>query len=158
MGSAWADNDIKPKSAQIVIGVFCFFAGEINKALVKNKPPQHNSDFVIMIPQNEEWSKLIEEVYGENTKKITRYAIKKEPNIFDIKKLIAITEAVSKDYDIRLIDENIYDATKKMSGLRIFALNLKVMISTMKTDWVLLHYIMGSWSLEHLLIQCIVMG
>lgn len=69
MGSAWADSDIKPKSAQIAIADFCFFAGETNKALVKNKPPQHNSDFVIMIPQNEEWSKLIKEVYGENAKK-----------------------------------------------------------------------------------------
>ncbi len=113
MGTAWADSNRKPKSVQIVIADFCFFAGEINKALVQNKPPQYNSDFIIMIPQNEEWSKLIKEVYGKNAKKITRYAIKKEPDIFDVKKLTEITRAVNKDYDIRLIDRKIYDDTKK---------------------------------------------
>lgn len=44
MGTAWANNDSNPKSAQIVIADFCFFAGEANKALVKNKPQGHNSD------------------------------------------------------------------------------------------------------------------
>lgn len=113
MGTAWADESINPKSAQIVIADFCFFAGEANEALVKNKPQAHKSDFVIMVPQNDEWAGLIEEVYGANASKVTRYAIKKESNVFNIKKLKAITEAVSKDYDIKIIDQKIFETTRE---------------------------------------------
>lgn len=112
MGTAWADNTTNPKSGQIVIADFCFFAGEANKSFVKNKPLSHKSDFVIMVPQNEEWAKMIEAEYGANATKITRYAIKKEPNVFSVEKLKAFTNAVNQDYDIRLIDEKIFEATR----------------------------------------------
>ncbi|MEG2540552.1 MAG: hypothetical protein RSB59_02085, partial [Clostridia bacterium] len=37
-----------------------------NELLVKNIPQECNSNFVIMVPQNEKWAALIEEVYGQN--------------------------------------------------------------------------------------------
>lgn len=108
MGTAWADSDVNPESAQIIIADFCFLAGKVNEALVKNKPEERNSDFVIMVPPNEEWSKLIEEIYGKDAKRQIRYAIKKEKDIFDKERLKSIVENVSTDYDIKLIDKKIY--------------------------------------------------
>lgn len=113
MGAAWSDSLEKPESAQIVIGDFCFFAGEVKKELVRNRPKERVSDFIIMVPQDEKWANLIEEVYKEKAVKVTRYAIKKEKHVFDVKKLKAFTEAVSADYHIKLIDQQIYETTKQ---------------------------------------------
>lgn len=112
MGTAWSTSEIDFKSAQFLIGDFCFFAGEPNEELVKNKPYEFNSDFVIMVPQNKEWAALIQDIYGENAVQITRYAIKKEPNVFNTKKLKSILDSVSGEYEIRFIDEEIYNITK----------------------------------------------
>ena len=108
MGSAWADSVDKPSSAQIVTADFCFFAGEPNEELVRNKPAEYKSDFVIMVPQSDKWAALIESIYGENARKVTRYAIKKEKNIFDTEKLKALAASASGEYDIKRIDEETY--------------------------------------------------
>lgn len=39
MGTAWADSDIHPGSAQIVIADFAVFAGKANEELVRSRPP-----------------------------------------------------------------------------------------------------------------------
>lgn len=113
MGTAWADSSVNPKSAQIVIGDFCFFAGKPNERLVRNKPKEHHSNFIIMVPENELWAKLIEQVYKESAAKVIRYAIKKEADVFDRIKLNKFIESVSEDYDIKLIDKKIFDITKE---------------------------------------------
>lgn len=113
MGTAWVDSTIHPKSAQIVIGDFCFFAGEENETFVRNKPKEHNSDFVIMVPQHEKWAKLIENVYGKNATRVTRYATKKESDVFNMKKLKAIVDSLSEEYEIRFIDEKIFTAARE---------------------------------------------
>lgn len=66
-----------------------------------------------MVPQNEEWAKLIEEIYEKDATMVTRYAIKKEKYVFDIERLKAIVENVSTDYDIRLIDKEVYNMVIK---------------------------------------------
>ena len=109
MGNAWADDISKPKSAQIVIADFCFFAGEPNIELVRNKPEDRKSDFIIIVGQNSEWEELIEKVYPGRAKKITRYAIKKELDVFDVEKLKDIVNEVKEPYQIQLIDEDVYN-------------------------------------------------
>lgn len=109
MGKAYADSITNPKSAQIVIGDFCFLAGEADKELVRNKQDDCKSNFIIMIPQHNEWSKLIEQTYKENAKKVYRYAIKKEGNVFDIEKLKKIVEDIKKPFNIQMIDKKIFN-------------------------------------------------
>lgn len=109
MGRAYVDNIENPKSAQLVIADFCFLAGEANEELLCNKPKDYKGDFIIMIPQNESISKAIEDKYKEDAKKVYRYAIKKEKDIFDIKKLENIVEKASKSFEVKLIDEEIYN-------------------------------------------------
>ena len=104
MGSVFVDNLNNPKSAQIFVGDFYFFAGEPCRALVAHQL----SSFGIMVPPNEAWQGMIEEVYGTAAKKITRYAIKKEENIFDTEKLGQVVSQLNPEYEVRLIDEALY--------------------------------------------------
>lgn len=107
MGEAYSDSIENPRSAQFVVADFCFFAGVPNKELVENMKVI-KSNFTIMTSNNEEWNHLIEEVYPENSKKITRYAIKKEKDIFDREKLQRVVNGLNSSYELKLIDEEIY--------------------------------------------------
>ncbi|MDD6795239.1 MAG: GNAT family N-acetyltransferase [Clostridiaceae bacterium] len=109
MGQAYAENIDEPKSAQILIGDFCFFSGKPNKELIKNKPKDCKSDFIIMIPQNEEWARLIEDAYKENATKVKRYAIKKEPDVFDLDKLNNIVSRIDESFELRMVNEELYN-------------------------------------------------
>ena len=71
------------KSGMAKLGDFVFFTGKPCVDLVTTRPDFCERDFMIMIPQNEEWAKLIEYSYGDQAKKVTRYATKKEPDVFD---------------------------------------------------------------------------
>lgn len=108
MGNAWADSDSNPKSAQIVVADFCIFAGDPNVDLLLNKPKEHKSDFIIMIPQSVEWEDLIEQYYKERAKRILRYAIKKESNIFKKKDLKEIVDNIREPFHIQRIDKDIF--------------------------------------------------
>lgn len=74
-------------AAMAILADFAFYAGKPSEELVRLKPESCRQDFIIMVPQNDEWAKLIEMCYGEKAKKVTRYVIKKELNIFDVEKL-----------------------------------------------------------------------
>lgn len=113
MGTAWADSSHNPRSGQLVIADFCFFAGIASREMVEHKPREHKSDFIIMVPQDAEWEKLIKEVYGDHAVRVSRYAIKKEPGVFDIEMLKKIVENLDKEYELKLIDEEIYRAAKE---------------------------------------------
>lgn len=108
MGRAFADSVENPRSAQILVGDFCFFAGRPSESLVRNKPDDRESNFVIMVPSSEEWAHVIEEVYQGCSKKIKRYAIKKEPDVFDKDKLENIVKNCPKGFSLRRIDEEVY--------------------------------------------------
>jgi hypothetical protein len=112
MGNAWVDDIQNPKSAQIITGDFCFFAGILNVGLVKNIPENFPSKCVLMIPQNDEWGNLIEHVYKNNCHRLMRYAIKKEYDIFDKEKLHSYIEKLPSEYSIKKIDEGIYSKVK----------------------------------------------
>lgn len=80
-GKVYVTDEENPKSAFAFVGCFAFYAGEPNQELIMKKP----EGFVIMVPQNENWARLIEERYP-HAKRITRYAIKKN-TLFDKDKL-----------------------------------------------------------------------
>lgn len=128
MGTAWTDCRDKFKSVQIVIADFCFFAGKVNEELVKHKPEEHKSDFVIMVPQNKEWAELIQRVYGEDSTRVIRYAIKKEPDIFERNKLERIVGTVSEEYKIQRIAKKHLIQQENISGRAIYVRNLKIMM------------------------------
>lgn len=103
MGHAMPDDEENHSAAQIIVGDFCFFAGEPNKTLVQKAAAP------IIIPQNEEWGKLIEDIWGNRVRRDLRYAIKKEPYVFDVEKLTRYATSLKPDYEIKLFDQEIYD-------------------------------------------------
>lgn len=90
-------------AAMAKLGDFAFFAGRPCEELLDFEP-----DFLIMVPQNEKWAQLIESHYGKNAKKVTRYAIKKEKDIFDVSKLEQAVSQLAEGYELRLIEEQEY--------------------------------------------------
>lgn len=124
MGEIYADDKDNPTSAMAVLGDFCYFAGEGNEALLRFQPDK-SRDFIIMVPQNEEWAKLIESTYKDNAKKTTRYAMKKEGDIFDRDKLKKAVSSLDKKYEIKMIDEVLYDECFKEEWSRDFVSQYK---------------------------------
>lgn len=108
MGRAYGDDQENPRSAQIVVGDFCFFAGRPAEALVRNKPDDRESEFIIMVPASVEWGDLIEKVYQGCSKKRKRYAIRKESDIFDKERLRDIVKHCPEGFSLHKIDKETY--------------------------------------------------
>lgn len=112
MGKIYADDLNKPTAAMAIIGDFTFFAGKPNIELVSYKPVWRTQNFMIMVPQNEHWESLITQFYREKAKIVSRYAIKKEPHIFDKEKLEKAVAYLPEQYVISMIDERLYQMCK----------------------------------------------
>ena len=93
------------KSAMAEVADFAFFAGIPDKRLLTHR---FSRNFMLLVPQNEEWGKLIEKCYGDKAKKVTRYAIKKEPDAFDKEKLEQVVLNIPDGYELKLIEEPEY--------------------------------------------------
>ncbi len=114
MGQAWAIGSTVPESLQIQVADFCFFVGKPDIELVRNKPIDYESNFIIMIPQTKDWSSLIEEVYGKRATKRIRYAIKKEPYVFDKEHLSHMVKKLSPEYTLTMIGEIEYNQIREL--------------------------------------------
>lgn len=83
----------------IASGDFCFLAGEPDRALLARAAGP------ILAPRTPDWHPPIEAYFGPRAIPETRYAIKKEPGIFDRRRLEALAAALPAGYELRLIDE-----------------------------------------------------
>lgn len=115
MGRLYGDSAKAPSSAMALLGDFCFLAGKPNRELVLYKPQCCGQDFVIMVPGDGKWAALIENCYGmeerSRAKKVLRYGIRKEPDIFTeqvLEKLRKAVEALPEEYELRMMDETLF--------------------------------------------------
>lgn len=112
MGNAWADDGANPTCAQIITGDFCFFGGSTHSsgaaALVHNIPEGFTSEYLLIIPSNEEWCRLLENEFGSGINKFFRYGIKKENYDFDKALLQSYIDRLPDEYSIVGIDEELY--------------------------------------------------
>lgn len=99
-------------AAMAILGDFSFYAGNPSEELVRFKPESCKQSFMIMVPQNEEWAKLIEKCYGDKAGKVARYAIKKEQDVFDTAKLEQAVLGLPEGYELRLIEEPEFNMCK----------------------------------------------
>lgn len=118
MGHIYADHIENPSSAMAILGDFCFFGGKPSEELVAFKPALCRQDFIIAVGQNDAWAQMIEKYYGARAKKVLRYAMKKEQDIFDINKLKRIVSQLPSEYTINLMDEGDYFDCKKEAWCR----------------------------------------
>lgn len=126
MGKLYTDHVENPASAMIMLGDFCYFAGKPNREMAAYQPWRSREKSqkgqrlpeAILAPQNEAWGELIESHYGEKAKKVTRYATKKEPGIFDPKKLQAAADSLPDGYVMQMIDEQMFEKCREMAWCR----------------------------------------
>ena len=120
MGEMYADDPLHPKSAMVWLGDFCLFAGEPSQELVRFRLAHPKREFMIMIPQTEQWGKIIEYCYGVRAKKVTRYATKKERNCFDRAALQRMASRLSEKYSLRMIDRELFGLCSQIPWCEAF--------------------------------------
>lgn len=118
MGDIYVDDPEMPASAMAVLGDFCFLAGVPDEDLAAYKPAGSAQTFMIMVPQNEGWCRLIESHYKEKAKKVVRFAFKKEKDIFDREVLETAVVGLAEKYRIRMIDESLFMQCKNLPWAR----------------------------------------
>ncbi len=96
-------------AAVAILGDFAFYAGNPGEEMIRFKPESCKQDFIIMVPQNDAWAKFIEKCYGNKAKRVTRYAFKKERDIFDVSKLEQAVLSLPKGYELKMLEEQEYD-------------------------------------------------
>lgn len=111
MGVAYANEEYT--SAFLMVDVFAFFAGEASYDLM-NYCKDHFTGFRILTIRDFMWDEVIRAVYPM-LRLAKRYAIKREPSIFNYGKLEAIVQSVKTPYTLHLVDEAIYHRLKQIS-------------------------------------------
>ena len=109
MGKIYVDSLEKPESGAVILGDFCFLSGKPESEVISGALANSASEEVIMVPQNADWAQMIKKCYGEKAEKAVRYAIKKEPEIFDLKQLQKVAQSLPGEYEMRLIDQELFE-------------------------------------------------
>ncbi|BCP60869.1 zwittermicin A resistance protein zmaR [Streptococcus parasuis] len=108
MGDIYVDDSQSPQSALALYGrqsFFVFLAGQPHRDLLKICEGKD----MILVPQNQNWSDLIEGTYGDGIRSFTRYATKKDTE-FDLGYLQKLVDALPESFDMKRIDRNLYEA------------------------------------------------
>lgn len=113
MGHAWVDDGNSPTSARVLVGDFCFLAGRPDLTLIERIDLPISQKFLLLIPRTADWEELIQQVYAGRYQKLTRYAIKKQPDVFDPPKLKAFANSLSGEFELLPINRELYDAAKR---------------------------------------------
>lgn len=106
MGTAWVNDPVYPTAAQIIVGVFVFYAGDPEAAgveeLLDNLPPDS-----IVIVHSDQWKSRVENAHQGSMEKFQRYAFKKNPKYLDINHIHAFLATLPEGYELRKIDEKL---------------------------------------------------
>lgn len=118
MGKIYVEACENPLSGMAMLGDFCFLAGEPDKELVRQAPQLMQREFFIIVPQHEGWYGLIEDCFKEHTKRVVRYALKKEPDVFCEEKLQSAVSSLPDGYTLKMIDEELFWQCRKHGWCR----------------------------------------
>ena len=88
-------------AAQLVLGDFCFFAGQPSVPFAAKAAARE------IVLRDETWSDAIELAWGTLASRKLRYSIKKEPDVFSREQLQGYIDALPKEYTLCLFDEAI---------------------------------------------------
>ncbi len=108
VGVSYADSTSCPSSAAIYACNLAFLAGEANEELVKFAQ-EAVGNYIICMPSDEKWDKIVEKVYGERAKKYKCYKFKQDYSCFDKKRLEEIAASLDDKYRILPVDGQVYE-------------------------------------------------
>ena len=112
MGEIYADSESSPLTAVACVGDFFFVAGKPDRDTIKQIRLVKPVGDVIIIPVGDGWEHVINKVYGNLVQKTSRYAIKKEPDVFDRAHLEKLVKGLPEGFELRPIDEELYNICK----------------------------------------------
>lgn len=109
MGYIIVDDEKDPTPAVACVGDFSYFVGKPNKIIfeIKNQKDQRVSS--CLVPENKDWEKAIQDNYGSQVVKTSRYAMKANRTDFDIDRLRSIVKSLNPEYQLRKIDKQTYN-------------------------------------------------
>lgn len=125
MGDIYAEDTENPTAAKVILGDFCFLAGEPIEELLEHKPEPFEKNFIIMVPENEAWAALIEKHYKEGAVRTARYAIKKNIGNFNKEIMEQAIADIPTGLELKMIDEKLYHACLSEEWSKDFVSNYK---------------------------------
>ena len=110
MGEAYIDDLDNPTIAYLLVRQYCFIDGDSKSKSAKQalKTIPKTAKRIIA---NDEWSNIIESTYN-HFEKTKRYSLKKEKDIFNKQDLEKFSKILNPNYEIKWIDERIYQLIK----------------------------------------------
>ncbi|WMJ88157.1 GNAT family N-acetyltransferase [Anaerocolumna sp. MB42-C2] len=127
MGRAFTDDLQNPTCAMIQGGDFCFLNGDITKESTNELISQIlnliERPLAFVITDNRDIGDRIEQIFGENCKKIKRYSIKKKKDEFNLEYLRAIVDQLPNEYTLSPINETWYDEALRETWSKDFVSN-----------------------------------
>lgn len=106
MGTAYVDDLENPTVAQIVVGIFVFYAGDPNskvaEELLYNLP-----NFTLVIVDSDDWKSRIESVHSSRIEKFQRYRFEKKPEHLDRTHIQNLLSSLPEGYEIKKVDKDI---------------------------------------------------
>lgn len=106
MGTAYVDDLENPTVAQIIVGVFVFYAGNPDtgaaEEMLNNLP-----DYNLIIVDSDDWKKRIESVHSSRFEKFPRYRFEKDPGHLNRAHMQNLLSSIPEDYEIKKVDRDI---------------------------------------------------
>ena len=106
---AWVDTIEHPKVAVIIVADFCYLIGEVEAPNEVVSILLEHARYKVIIACGKQWDDFIKEYLEGQYSCYKRYRIKREPDVFDKSKLKQFIHRIDGDYEIRKIDEDIYN-------------------------------------------------
>lgn len=122
MGTAFADTAASPRSARIVLGDFCYLAGEPDAALAE-LPPGRQAP-LIAVPDSARWAPVLQAAHPGRCRRSWRYALKKE-DCFDRQRLSQLARALPEGFSLAPIAGGLYWAALANGWSRDFCANFE---------------------------------
>ncbi|WP_455716918.1 GNAT family N-acetyltransferase [Anaerosporobacter sp.] len=107
--AAWVDNIEQPEEAIIIAADFCYLLGEIKHPDETKQILETYAQHKIINSCETQWVTYLKENLSDKLHFSKRYSIKHEPNAFDKNNLKQLIEKVVPEYEIKSIDEEIYN-------------------------------------------------
>ena len=105
MGAVYADREADPAAAAALLGDFCFFAGLPSEELARTALARRAK---ILAPRDREWETLLGRVCGPRAVRAERYAIRREPDVFDRERLRRAVLSLPAGYAVLPIGEDLF--------------------------------------------------